>query len=192
MTEILKYFPKGMTPRPGQRDALLEIEQKWDTNDVIVLNADVGAGKSAALQTIARWRASKGESTATLTPRVTLQDQYKASFKDIDMLQGKSRYKCKDSTFKSCHEKHEITENYCPGCPYAADRKAAKETKNGVFSVHSYLMLGERKDNLLCDEVHSLYSIMSDQMTLKLWQHKVGYPDGLSDYGPIVTGKPRS
>ena len=183
---ILDYFPEGFTPRESQVKALTEIEAKWDLSDVLVLDMDVGTGKSHTLQTIARWRASKDESSATLTPRVSLQQQYKFTFPDVVVLQGKGRYSCKDKTFKNCLEKKEVTGDYCKGCNYACDRATAIESDNGVFSIHSYLMLRSRKDNLLVDEAQSLYSIMSEQNTIKLWQHKVKYPNNMKEYGDVI------
>lgn len=186
MKTILDYFPEGFTPRKVQKDVLLEVEAKWDYNDVLCLLVDVGGGKSHILQTIARWRADKGETSATMTPRVTLQQQYKETFPEITVLQGKSRYSCKDSLFKNCLEKKEVTGEYCGGCQYSCDREAAIDADNAVFSLHSYLMLRARKDNLLLDEAHKVYSIMAEQNTILLWQHKVKYPNGMQDYGDVI------
>ena len=186
ISNILDYFPEGYTPRKVQKDVLLEVEKKWDYYDVINLLVDVGGGKSHILQTIARWRAASGETTATMTPRVTLQQQYKSTFPEVTVLQGKSRYKCKDTVFRNCLEKKEVTGDYCGGCDYSCDRESAIEADNAVFSLHSYLMLRARKDNLLLDEAHKVYSIMADQNTIQLWQHKVKYPNGMSDYGDVI------
>lgn len=187
MTKIIDFFPEGDTPREAQKYTLNEVERLWDSHDVLVLQVDVGGGKSHILQTIAKWRADSEESSATLTPRVTLQDQYANSFPEVTVLKGKGRYKCKDDTFRNCLEKHEVCLEYCSGCKYQKDRESASGATNSVFSIHSYLMLRERKDNLLCDEAHSLFSIMSDQSTVKLWQSKVKYPNGLKDYGDVIT-----
>jgi len=145
------------------------------------------SGKSNILQTIARWRKEKGESTATLVPRVTLQEQYEKSFPDVTVLKGKSRYKCADDLFKSCLEKKEVVGEYCSGCKYSCDRETALISKNSVFSVHSYLMLKSRKEVLLCDEADTLYSIMADQSTVTLWQPVVKYPDNMKEYGEVIS-----
>ena len=67
---ILKHVPKGFKLRDLQTDMLLDIEAAWDSYDVVVLEADVGSGKSLVLQTIAKWQASKEKRSATVTPRV--------------------------------------------------------------------------------------------------------------------------
>jgi len=183
---ILDYFPPGYTPKETQKEILPKVQEAWDKSDVIVIEADTGAGKSHMLQTIARWRAELGESTATLTPRVALQKQYSDTFPEVTVLKGKSRYSCKDKTFKNCLEAKEVCGEFCGGCSYKADRDIAKESGNSVFSIHSYLMLGSRKDNVLTDEAQSLYDIMADQNSIKLWKHKVKYPAGMKDYGDVI------
>ena len=41
MSSILDYFTEGYTPRNVQRSALLDIEEKWNTHDVFILNLPV-------------------------------------------------------------------------------------------------------------------------------------------------------
>lgn len=184
---ILKHYPPGFAPRDEeQKKALLDIEKTWDKSDVIILLADVAAGKSFLMQTVARWRAALGESSALMTPRVSLQDQYARDFKDVVVLKGKSRYKCRDNMFKNCEEKKDVVGEYCSGCKYALDRATAQESKVGVFSIHSYLTLRARKDNLLIDEAQNLTPIMQAQNSIKLWKHKHKYPDDISNYDDII------
>jgi len=182
---ILDHFPKGYTPRPSQAKVLREVEAAWGRSRVIVIDADVGSGKSHILQTIARWRKAHEESTATITHRVSLQDQYTSTFPSVDVLRGKSRYKCSSELFRSCHEAFDVQGEYCSGCKYASDKSKALTTRNGVFSIHSYLLLQSRKTNLLIDEAHALFNIMSDQCSVKLWRNKVNYPANLKDMGDV-------
>ena len=183
---ILRYCPSGFKLRPNQVEILKQVEDNWDRYHVIVIPAQVGSGKSLVAQTIARWRASKEETTATITPRVALQTQYQRDFPKVPTLMGKSRYSCTSDKGLSCADHFEIYDSYCSTCPYKAAKKAVEKSDNAVFNFHSYLYSKDYKDNLIVDEAHNIYSIMSEMFSAKIWKHQHNYPDDINVIGDVA------
>lgn len=177
---ILKHVPKGFNLRPLQVDMLKDIEANWSESDVIVLEADVGSGKSLVLQTIARWVASQDKSSATVTPRVALQDQYKKSFNDVPVLKGAGRYKCQEQGISSCAKMKTVVGAYCESsCAYMCAKRSAAASKNTIYNLQSYLLSKDSREVVMVDEAHTLLAQLSDAQTLNIWQHRYEYPDGL-------------
>jgi Rad3-related DNA helicase len=189
---ILDHIPSGYEPRPWQVEALQEVERYWDGSDVIVIPGKVGFGKSLVAATISSWRAAAGESTGIITPRVALQEQYSSSFDKIPILKGKHRYQCKESEFKSCGERQEITGNYCTtenrkcACVYRAARRQVESSKEAIFNLSSYYYSKVPRQVTIFDEAHLIYDFITDQFTLKMWKHKDKYPDDLKTAGDLA------
>lgn len=90
---ILDYFPSPPlhSARSGQVAVLEEIERVWDDYRFIIIEAAVGAGKSAIAKTIASW----AKSAHILTPMKSLQNQYFDDFGgDLVLMKGRSSYPC--------------------------------------------------------------------------------------------------
>jgi Rad3-related DNA helicase len=177
---ILDFVPNGFKLRPLQTNMLLDVEAAWVEHDVIVVEGDVGSGKSLVIQTIARWQASLEKTTATITPRVALQDQYKDSFKDVPLLKGAGRYPCQEKGVSSCSSMKTLMGSYCEtGCKYVCAKVRAKESLNTIYNLQSYLFSKDTRDIVLVDEAHTLLDQLSETQTLNIWKHRYNYPDGL-------------
>lgn len=90
---ILDYFPSPplLHMRGGQKAVLEEVERVWNDYRFIIIEAAVGAGKSAIAQTIASWKGP----AHLLTPMKSLQNQYHEDFSDrIVLMKGRSSYPC--------------------------------------------------------------------------------------------------
>lgn len=183
---ILDCVPKGFSLRPGQAEILLDVEKVWRTSDVIVLPADTGAGKSLILQTIARWQERSKKTTATITPRVSLQEQYGKSFPTVPILYGAARYQCHTTKTTSCGAKKKAEDSYCGNCVYTEKRDLALKSSNAIFNLQSFLYNNKDADVLLIDEAHTLFSMLGDMATLKLWKSQVGYPCTPEKYEDIL------
>lgn len=92
---VLSFFPttpviKG--PRPNQELAITAVEKAFrDGAKIVILEAPVGAGKTAIAMTLSRFY---GQSHI-LTPRKSLQDQYYDDFGDLmALMKGRSSYPC--------------------------------------------------------------------------------------------------
>jgi superfamily II DNA or RNA helicase len=169
-----------MKPRPTQRKALLEIENAWDTSDVIVLPAPVASGKSLLALTVANWRrALAQQDTAILTPQTMLQDQYQGYDKNIPVLKGKARYRCTDKRYRTCEDRGDSDAGHCCGCHYVSTRDRALGQDLAVFNYHSYLFNKAYKDVVIVDEAHNLLDFLAEFYSLKFWKHKDYYPDRL-------------
>jgi len=180
---IIDHCPEGFTLRDNQIKILRQVETHWNRFDVLVIPASVGSGKSLIAQTIARWRAAQGETTATITPKVSLQDQYRDSFPSVPTLKGKARYSCKSDKNMSCADHYDIYENYCKGCVYKTAKAKVSESANAVFNFQSYILGKMYKENLILDEAHNVFPVMGDMFSTVLWRHKHKYPSKLNDLG---------
>jgi Rad3-related DNA helicase len=178
---ILDYCPPSFTLRDNQIKILKQVETNWSRYHVIIIPAAVGSGKSLIAQTIARWRASFDESTATITPRVALQGQYQESFPDVPSLKGRGRYSCQEGSKMSCEDHHEIFGKYCEGCVYKKAKADAIESPNSIFNFHSYILGKMYKDNLILDEAHNIFPVMGDMFSTTVWKHKHKYPDNFNE-----------
>lgn len=183
---ILDHVPTGYNLRDVQRDVLLEVEEEWDRNDVLVIQAPVASGKSLISITIARWREAVGKAAAILTPQVILQEQYNRDFSDIPVLKGRTRYKCKTKGYDDCAEFNETTGRYCVGCNYKCAIQNSAKSKKAIMNFHSYLYNKVYKETLIVDEAHNLVSMLADVYTLKLWRHKDHYPDDMETKDDLI------
>lgn len=182
---ILSYAPKGYTLRKNQVDILIQVEDMWNKSDVIVIPAPVASGKSVIILTIAKWMKSFGKKSAILTPRVSLQTQYSKAFPSIPVLKGADRYTCGASKV-GCRTTKDMQGHYCEGCKYKAAKTKVSESSIGIYNMSSYLFAGYRRDILLVDEAHNLYSFISDQFTLNLWKHIHKYPKDMKTCGTVA------
>lgn len=183
---ILDFFPAGTTPRPNQTAILKEVENVWGNADVIIIRASVGSGKSNIGVTIANWATQGNHTAAILTHRVSLQDQYRKSFPEIPALMGKARYACPVMKM-SCADVKEALDGYCSGsCKYLADQQATEAAKVSIYNYHIYAHLKEKRNVIVADEYHSIFDILSEMLTLRVWKHKDKYPEGLDTCGDVA------
>ncbi len=182
---IIDFFPEGMTPRPNQIAVLNQVQEVWGKSDVIVIRAPVGSGKSPMAMTIAHWATQDKHSAAILTHRVQLQEQYKRSFPRVPMLMGKSRYTCPGNEY-NCADMVEMFGECSPSCVYQTAKEAIKASKVGVMNYHVYSYMEEKRNVIICDEFHSVFDIVSEMMSLKVWKHKDKYPAKLETAGDIA------
>lgn len=179
---ILDFIPPGYILRPAQIYALLEIEKNWYEYDVFILDAPVATGKSLIAKVIGAWARAIGLTSAILTPRALLQDQYQRDFPELPSLKGKGRYSCKEKGVKTCADFHEMADFHCNGCKYVEERDIAFNADQVILNYHSHLFQGITndegyKDLLIIDEAHRLIPMLSEEYTLQIWKHKEDYGD---------------
>lgn len=104
MDAIRSFFPKPV-PRPGQLEC---VEQAISTlfddgNQLFIIDAPVGTGKSASHVCIARYVAENyGATSYYLTGQKSLQDQLAADFPEIPLLKGRGNYTCIVPPYPRC------------------------------------------------------------------------------------------
>lgn len=182
---ILDFVPAGFTLREVQKKALLDIEKAWKSYDVIVVPGPVAFGKSLVGTTLALWCKSFGQSTAYLTSQVILQEQLAKTPPYFPVLKGRNRYQCKNFEQSTCEDTYDLIKRYCADCPYNKAKRAAVDSPVGVFNFHSYLFNKAHKDVLFVDEAHNLLSMITEFYTLKVWKHKIHYPQ-LNSKGDVA------
>ncbi len=183
---ILSYCPPGITLRPTQVTALLEIESALTNYDVIVGSYPVGSGKSLLARVTAAWAQDHDRRTAILTHRVSLQDQFEASFPDVPTLRGVGRYTCKTYQM-SCADVKDTVGAYCgDSCTYKKARDTALKSPVAVYNYHTYLYGNDSKDWLIVDEAHALFDVLTEQYTINCWKHKEKYPDKIATCGEVA------
>lgn len=172
--DIKQYFPWEFY-RDNQEQTIKNILDAFDEgNDVVILRAPVGFGKSPVGVTLGKIL----KSTYYSTPQKMLQDQLAKDFsgKDFAVVKGRSNFGClqrndscalgicklkklkikrsKDDPSSCCDVDKELT------CPYKLQRDIGRETKicNTNFK---YLMIVPQKlfgkrELLIVDEAHSI------------------------------------
>ena len=178
---ILDFVPEWADRKEGclrwqnQKSQLLRIEKNWNKYDIFVSNSSVGSGKTIILQTIARWRASKDESSATITHRINLMNQHQKDFPEVPVLKGRSHYTCGEGV-GSCEDHYELFESYCEDCKYKKVKAAATGSNNAMFNYQSYIYNQAFKQNLYLDEADQCFDIIAEMFSIKLWKHLYKYP----------------
>lgn len=177
---ILNFVPKGYTLRPLQKDVLQKVEKHYFTHEVIVLECDVGSGKSLIAKTIANWLQHQKTSTAIVTPRIDLMDQYENTFPDTPVLKGSDRYSCNELE-TSCGSVLERCEN----CVYEKAKHIADDSWQTIYNIQTYNYSRIRaarvrslapkvnvskffKDVVIIDEAHMASRVLFDSYTIKL------------------------
>lgn len=153
---ILQWFREGYTPRDLQTKVLKEVEECWDWADVILIRADVGAGKSLMADCISRWHYNKhGAESSIIMPNNALVQQYKGNFPEMETIGHKNSY---------------------------GDRgwgeARAKFTQAPVKLANFYTYLAHRAYSplLIVDESHTLIDTLLDFDGVKIWKHLTPYP----------------
>lgn len=181
MTNILDQFPRKLTPRPVQKNALLELEKRFNDANVFVINLPVAAGKSAIAMTIAHWK----KKCSIITPSKLLVNQYKDEYNYVHVLRAKSDYWC--DTYKCPVSKRPKSKKLgatckkdlgCVGCQsYLKDLRKARVMPYLLSNYHIYLSHKLYRDTLVVDEAHNLIDMLKSMAAKKFWQYKHRFPD---------------
>lgn len=176
MTDILSHFPYPEI-RPVQEQLLLEIEARWNSGDVFVINAPTALGKSAIASTIMSWQYN----ASYITPTNQLLDQFLNEFPETKTLRRLDSYICEDLLPKfsyGCPTIRGQRGSFCKGCPAAADLAQAKYKKGpGAYNFHTYMAHKLHRDILIIDEAHQIIPVIQGIAAVKVWKHKEHYPD---------------
>lgn len=180
---ILEQFPKKLTPRDVQKNALLELEKRIDDANILVVNLPVASGKSAIAMTIAHWR----KKCSIITPTKLLVEQYKNEYNYIHVLRAKSDYWC--DTFKCPLNKRPKVKKLgatckaalgCSGCKsYLSDLRKARVMPYLLSNYYIYLAHALYRDTLVIDEAHNLIDVLKQMSAKKLWSFKHKFPHNL-------------
>lgn len=176
----MNYFPKHLTPRPGQIKALKEIEQAWDKNDVIVVSLPTSFGKSAIAKTIMDWQGR----AAYVTPTNLLVEQFRESYNKIPTIQNKELYCCSEKGYQYCEDRAAAyslakqKKKYCTGCPYVQDNKRIMNPyrRQSNSTVHMYIARQLHQPVLIADEAHTLINTLQEYHAVKISHKRYKYP----------------
>lgn len=187
--KILASFPRHLTARDVQKNALLELEKAWDSADIFVINLPVSAGKSAIAMSIARW---VGKATI-ITPNKMLVDQYQQEYPSLQVLRSKSDYFC--STFQVPVDKRPKGKGmptlcsdweHCDGCSTYRDAlKKSRVMPYLTVNYHIYMSHKLYKPTLVIDEAHQLIPMIKGMAAKKLWQFHHRFPSNLDSRDKI-------
>jgi Rad3-related DNA helicase len=163
---ILDHFPPGLTPRPAQRDLLLEIERLWAEFDVCVVVAPTAVGKSEIGLCIARWQASRGATANILQPDNVLFEQFHGRYPDVRVLKRRDSYPDVNR--------------------FRAARLAAKYAKVRLTNYHVCFANKLAAEVHIVDEAHRLTDLLEDGREIKFWRHEYDFPLGLRLLSDVV------
>jgi Rad3-related DNA helicase len=173
---ILDYFPKGYEPSEIQRKVLTELQHRWNSSSVFVLNLDVASGKSFIAHTVAKWReavetkASRG--ARICTPTTVLVDQYAKDF-DTPIIKSAGHYTCEIRQTRCGAYK---SKDRCRGCVYNKALDVAKKSPVSISTYHMNMVLKHYRGTMIFDEAHKLPTSIRDIHSGKVFCHKMGLP----------------
>jgi len=181
----LKNDLSKYTPRKEQQDCLDFIDQEYKKNKetrFFLLNLPTGSGKSYLSLMISQWYLSNVNATAKfdiITNTKILQDQYINTYESINDLKGKENYECSQYGCSCAQgaEFNRLNKTTCEYCPHAGARDGFISGKISLTNFYLYTlyqlymtkMMETRGANvLIVDEAHSLDSVMSDFISIKI------------------------
>ena len=209
-SRIYEEFP-APDYRGSQRQALTDIKSAFDAgNDVVLVRAPTGSGKSLLARAIAGCarRAGSGDPTAPTrayytTPQVSQLDDVAGDrlLDDLSIIRGKTNYNCilpgetdTPVTRAPCAREREFDCEVKHRCPYFSDRTIAANQPIAAMTLAYFMqtagsdVFGTR-DVVVVDEAHGLGNWAEMYATIELaadtvpFWHDVTPPaiDGLDD-----------
>jgi ATP-dependent DNA helicase DinG len=184
---IEKYFPYEKF-KIGQKETIDKILDSFNTNNIFILEAPTGTGKSAIAYTVGNVLNREiiynnkspvaGPRVLILTGNKNLQMQYQREFK-IPSLWSSQEYDClKYPDNKDIHFADPLCfTNSCEkymNCPYINARNEFMSSLVGVTNYHFYFTLKSLTPSILiCDEAHLIEGILDDMDSLSLKEHSL-------------------
>jgi Rad3-related DNA helicase len=177
---ILNHFPSGLTPRPLQRDVLLELESKWSSHDVFCLTLPTAAGKTEIGLTIASWQAAQRKQARILCPTNILVEQGFERYPDTQVMYKKSHYECADTTCEGLEQGHR------DDCPYVAALKKTRESSVSMMNYYVYMAHSLYADTIIFDESHNVVDMMETLSNIKLSHSKYKFPLNMKTAADVI------
>ena len=203
---LTEYLPTGFKQfRPHQKETIEDIINSLTTDkeENIILNADVGSGKSLMAYIAAKYCHEEfGMNSYILTESKYLQDQYINDFKDLRTCKGRNTFQCLSDDEQDC-SKGSCQTMMGFKCPYGVDIKRDFRTTKGqhcpyweqkvlamsnpisilnnayALTDFNYIKDFKTRDILIIDEAHaieeSIMSFMELTLSLSRIQKDVGY-----------------
>lgn len=170
--------------RPQQLDALRRLYTALyvDDNDVAVLEAPTGVGKSIIELAMCRYAQSLGGTSFIVTPQKTLQDQL-GKLPGLKVMKGKSSYHCAlvpELTAASApcvgnsgirEEHRECADDVCPYFNALADAKASPVVVHNYASLIAQTHIGNHfqpRDIICLDEGHTAANWIRSYMSIEI------------------------
>jgi Rad3-related DNA helicase len=190
---FIENFPRPHKPRQQQADLLEQLQHHWEANDVIILDAPTGSGKSYLAQAVASTIAKNKQTVGILTKDRMLVNQYTDEFPKLAKLKAKRDYPCNmkqnadlAGKFYKKHWKHHRETDKCEGCSeYIRDLKKMRVSMQRpiptICNMHVHLAHRLYKNVLIVDEAHNLVSFLQELHTQHWWRHKVHFPNHVWD-----------
>ncbi|MFC6731323.1 MULTISPECIES: ATP-dependent DNA helicase [unclassified Haladaptatus] len=191
---ILDEFP-APSFRGAQKQALLDIKNAYDAgNDVVLVRAPTGSGKSLLARAIAGCAKKPGEGDPTrpmgayyTTPQVSQLDDVADDelLEDLQIIRGKRNYSCilpGESTTPvnqaPCAREKGFDCNVKHRCPYFSDRAIAANRSIAAMTLAYFMQtagteaFGQR-DVVVIDEAHGLAEWAEMYATIDIQPHTV-------------------
>jgi Rad3-related DNA helicase len=183
---IVDHFPQGLTPRPAQRDLLLQVEAEIDRHDVLCITAPPASGKTELAIACAAWlAATRGLTVNYMPPDNVLTQQAAARYPHLQTMLKQDLYHC-DHYQQSCGVTRRRTKAYCKGCPYLAAKAAAARAAVRLMNTHVYRAHKLWAPVLIFDEAHKLVDMVEEMHHTRFWRHEYGFPDGLATVADVL------
>ena len=207
---MIEYFPEEYTPRDDQIKIASAIKDSLfkDNKKFTIIQAPTGTGKSMIAKMIANASKEPTEQylealasaksiedldgfetygASILTTTKQLQDQYKQTFSDTEILKGQSNYVCAVDDTQSvatgpCHvssNQLKTCKRECL-CPYFETKKTATKAHINSMNYSKFLTLEDqhkRRQYLICDEASELEDSIISEFTLRLTFKELSFFD---------------
>jgi Rad3-related DNA helicase len=158
-------LPEWVTSvRPHQQHAADAIIEGFRSNDLVILDAPTGSGKTLIAEIVRQ--SLRSEKTSYVCSSKTLQDQFAADFPNANVVKGRENYKTvyKDKTTNDCQGD---SCSFCPSkaaCPYQRAKVMAEAARlacvNSSFQLYqsNYGSGFKNRDLIIFDEADTLES----------------------------------
>lgn len=179
MSDILAYFPPGLTPRPAQVELLRSVQAAWSSADIIVLLCPPASGKTEIAYTIAHWQAARGNTANFLPPENVLVQQTAERYPQLTTLLRRNLYTCE------CHHSEEGRKG-CAKAQYLAAKDAASDAKVRLMNTHVYRAHKLYAPVAIFDEAHKLSDLLEDAWPVRFWAHDYDIPVNLQTVADVI------
>jgi hypothetical protein len=158
--DILEHFTGD--PRPEQVEVLRELQRRWNTADVFIVRAPVGAGKSRIAHCLGAWA---GGATVN-TPTNMLVTQYLDTWPALGHVHRAASY-------RSASE-------------YRGALASARAAPLTVCNYFSYLAHRLYSRCVVFDEAHRLIPMLQEMEEIKLWESQYPMPGWVRTSGDLL------
>lgn len=173
----LKDFWPFPSFRDGQEAIVQQIEDAWDSHDVIVCNLPTAFGKTPVSVAIQNWQLAEGKSAAYTVPNNVLREQAIEEWSHLKTVRAMDSYWIEKYSMSEKEFRQRIYKWGPKDSEYKRDLNCVKRVGTPIcVNYYSYIAHKLQRNVVIVDEAHLLLKTLQDFGAKKIWHHKHKYP----------------